>query len=502
MSDTDTTIICARYTVPSPGTLLENAAIVVKGSKIVAVGDGEAQQNQWPGAKVYDFPDGLVMPGLVNGHQHGRGLSQIQLGYYDDFLEPWIAGRRARGLLDGAAVTRLAAARMIANGVTTTIHANYTYGTGDYEKELRDQIGAYQSVGIRHTMCVGAMDQGLTVYPPHEACFMSGLSNELKAWLSRPGAVPYCKDGPSTLDLMAHLLSDFKGESLVRLCYGPAGPQWVSDETWQLLANDARDKDLGLHLHAMESPAQRDAARELFPDGVFTHLERLGAMTNRTVIAHGVWVDGADMEILAKTGTTVVRNPGCNIRMRNGIAPLARYLQAGIPVAVGTDNCSMQDDEDLLSELRLAGNLGREPDWNGPPPPTPDDLIAMATVNGAKAAQFEDEIGLLEPGYRADIAVFSLGRTKHPYLDPDMPVIEAFLARGMGADTQMTMVDGRVLYLNGEYTDTEISALEDKACEAARSARRPADPANIDRTKKLRQSLSDHYCRLAQNNNS
>src|SRR5690606_37855726 len=141
----------------------------------------------------------LLMPGLVNAHQHGRGLSQIQLGYPDDFLEPWIAGRRARGVLNGHAVTRLAAARMVANGVTATIHANYSYGTGDYERELRDQIAAYEAVGLRATMCVGAMDRGSTVYPPHEACFMAGLPDDLRDWIARPSAPAYAGDAAGTI---------------------------------------------------------------------------------------------------------------------------------------------------------------------------------------------------------------------------------------------------------------------------------------------------------------
>lgn len=182
----------------------------------------------------------------------------------------------------------------------------------------------------------------------------------------------------------------------IRFCYGPAGPQWVSDNLWSALAKDATTKGLGLHLHALESPAQRAAAAELFPHGVFAYLERLGAMNSQTVIAHGVWVDDADMEVIARAGATVVRNPGCNIRMRNGIAPMARYLKHGVRLAIGTDNVSMDDDEDLLQELRLAGNLGREPDWNGSPPPSIDDLLSMATTNGAVAAQFAPDVGTLE----------------------------------------------------------------------------------------------------------
>lgn len=492
-------LIEASYLVVGPGKLLADAAVVIQGNKIVAVGAASACKARWHEAETYSFTNAIAMPGLVNGHQHGRGLSQIQLGYYDDYLESWIAGRRARGVLDSGAITRLAAARMLANGVTTTIHANYSYGTGNYEQELRDQIAAYSSVGLRHTMCVGAMDRGSIVYPPHEACFMAGLGPDLKEWLSRPGNLPYCKDGPSTIELMHRLRSDLAGESLLRLCYGPAGPQWVTEQTWKLLADDAASHGLGLHMHALESPAQRDAAKELFPDGVFSHLEGLGAMNERTVVAHAVWVGDAEMEVLARTGATVIRNPGCNLRMRNGIAPLARYLQAGVRVAVGTDNCSMQDDEDLLSELRLAGNLGREPDWAGASPPSSDDLIAMATVNGAVAAQFGNEIGILEVGRLADIAVFSLERTTSPYLDEDMPILDAFLARGRGADTLLTMVDGRVRYRLGQFYGFAIGELEEAAASVATAARHPPDLRNVARTRDLREELRDHYRSVAEN---
>lgn len=492
-------ILLPEFVLPGPraATLLHGAAVVVSGATIAAVGTPEDMRQQWPGADIVDLPECLLMPGLVNAHQHGRGLSQIQLGYPDTYLEAWIAGRRARGILDSFALTRLAALRMLANGVTTTIHANYSYGTGDYENEVREQLRAYDDAGLRVAMCIGAMDQGKLVYPPHEACFMAGLDDDLRAWLSAPGAPAYARSADETLALMARFLSDFADHPRIRLCYGPAGPQWVSDDLWRLIAKDARDKDLGIHMHALESPAQRDAAAELYPEGVFHHLDALGAMTPRTVIAHGVWSKPADMDVLARTGATVVRNPGCNMRMRNGIAPLAGYLAHGVRVAIGTDNCSVADDEDLLSELRVGSYLAREPDWNGPAPPSVDDLLAMATVNGAVAAQFGGEVGTIAPGQRADLAAFSLKTTREPWLDPDMPIIDAFLSRGQGRDTRLTMVEGRILYRDGRHTAASLEEAAAVAAEVAAAARLPKDIRNVDRTRRLQTHLCRHYQEFA-----
>src|SRR6516164_7478157 len=173
---------------PSAAALSSGMGMAVKDGRVAEIAEAAVLRARWPSAKFVELPDCLVMPELVNAHQNGRGLSQAQLCYHDDCLETWIASRRGRGVLDAYAVTRLAAARMLAQGVTCTVHANYSYGSGDYESELRAQLRAYDEVGIRIAMCVGAMDQGAVVYPPHEACFMAGLPRELREWLSRPGA--------------------------------------------------------------------------------------------------------------------------------------------------------------------------------------------------------------------------------------------------------------------------------------------------------------------------
>src|SRR5262249_34789800 len=303
----------------------------------------------------------------------------------------------------------------------------------------------------------------------------------------------YAGDAQATIALMRRLRADFLDHPRIRFCYGPAGPQWVSEPLWKAIARDAAENGIGIHLHALESSAQRQAVQELAPDGVFAWLERLGAMSSRTVIAHGVWVDDSDMRIMARTDVTVVRNPGCNIRMRNGIAPLARYLEHGVRVAIGTDNVSLVDDEDLLGELRLAGHLAREPDWNGPSPPTVDQLLAMATVNGAGAAQIAPEVGIIEPGKKADLVAFSLERTRSPMLDPDMPLLEAFLSRAQGADVRLTVVDGRIVYQEGQFPHLNLSEVEQDAVRSACVARRPKDPTDWHRTAELRTQLYSHY---------
>lgn len=139
----DTIILVPEMILPSP-TAADKAgdAVALRDHRIAAIGEPEELLKRWPDAEVEVLTNCVIMAGLVNAHQHGRGISQIQLGYQDDFLELWIGARRGRGVLDPYPITKLAAANMLAHGVTATVHANYVYGRGDYEAEVRSTLRA------------------------------------------------------------------------------------------------------------------------------------------------------------------------------------------------------------------------------------------------------------------------------------------------------------------------------------------------------------------------
>ncbi|MFC3337615.1 amidohydrolase family protein [Paracandidimonas soli] len=495
MTNTSSLLLAPEWllTGPDAGTPRKAHGVLVRRDRIAAIAPLPQLLNDHPEAQRIYLPDCLLMAGMVNAHQHGRGLSQIQLGYHDTFLEAWIASRRGKGILDPYAITHLAALEMLANGVTCAIHANYTYGTGDYEHEVREQLRAYDDAGLRVTMCVGYQDQGALVYPPHEACHLHGLPQALRDWLSRPGAKPYAGSVQDTIALMHRLLADYADHPRIRLCYGPGGPQWVSDDAWRQLARDANEHALAIHTHALESPAQVRAARDLYPGGVFQHLDALGALGPRTILAHGVWIEEKDMPLLAERGVSIVRNPGCNLRMHNGIAPLARFLKHGLTVAIGSDNVTLQDDEDLLSELRLADQLAREPDWQGAPPASVEQLLAMLTSNGAHAAQWGGDTGRISPGLAADLVAIDLTRARTPMLDDDMPLLRAMLSRSRGDDVRMTMVDGRIRYLQGRHTDADIDQARAAAVACAEAARTQVDQLRREKARETVEHLCQHY---------
>jgi cytosine/adenosine deaminase-related metal-dependent hydrolase len=492
-------ILAADYvlTGPDPDLLLPDQAVLVEDGRIVAVDLLTELLQRAPDADVERLDDCLLMPGFVNAHQHGRSLGTLQLGYADDILESWIALRRRRGSPDPYALALMAACDMLARGVTTAIHANTSYGSGNYEGELRAALRGYDEAGLRVVMCVGAQDRALVVYPEEQtAGFLAGLSPELSAALSGPQPHPYAGDLAATIRLMERLRSDYEGHPRISFCYGPAGPQWVTDEMLAGLARDAEKKGIGIHMHALESRAQSITCERLFPGGTMRHLDRLGALSSRVSIAHGVWMSPTDIEIAAERGATVVRNPGSNLRLRNGIAPLGDFLRQGLRVAIGTDNTALAGDEDLLGELRLAAALARADRWDVEDRPTTADQLAMLTVNGAVAAQLDFVIGQIQVGACADLVALALTEARRPYCDPAVPLLDLVLARATGRDVRLTMVDGTIVYRGGELQFVDRAEIEAAARATAEASREPADPALAELMPELQAQLRRHYGRL------
>ncbi|MBK5927556.1 amidohydrolase family protein [Rhodobaculum claviforme] len=457
--------------------MLRDGAVRLEGGRIVAVG---------PAAQIgggVDLGHAVLMPGLVNAHQHGRGISQLLMGYPDATLEGWIAGRRRHGPPDIHAVTRAAAEAMLACGVTATLHANYTYATGDYEGELSAQIAAYRDAGLRATVCVGLQDRGALVYPDADAgAFAAGLPAGARA-LVGAGAPPYAADWAASRALMDRMQA--QACDLVRVAWGPAGPQWVSDDLWSRVAHDAVARGIGVHFHLLESPAQAAAARRLYPEGTLARLRSLGVFAAPTSCAHGVHMTPGDIAIAAAEGLAVTLNPGSNLRLSNGAPPVEALRAAGVTLAVGTDNCALNDDEDLLPELRLAARLGQA---------SVAETLAMATTGGAAAAFLAPDHGVIATGAPADLAAFALDGVAGGLPHDPARVAELVLARARGADCVLTVVAGSVRHAARAQDRARLVHWRDRAA-ASVAARADAAPATA--VAQLQAALSAHYAARA-----
>jgi len=171
-------------------------------------------------------------------------------------------------------------------------------------------------------------------------------------------------------------------------------------------------------------------------------------------------------ELLAETGVTVCHNASSNLRLRSGIAPVAFMHERGVNIGVGTDGGTLNDDDDMVQELRLVSKLHRLPRPTSPWV-SPHDVIRMATLNGARATLRTDAIGKLEPGRAADIILVNLQTMTQPYLAPDIHMADAFVYRAKGTDVETVIIDGELVMENRTHLRFNKADLLEQLREAA-----------------------------------
>jgi 5-methylthioadenosine/S-adenosylhomocysteine deaminase len=488
----ETTLLRAATLIPGGGAPAEcPGRVLVQGDKIVATGAAA----EGPATTVVDLSATVLLPGFVNAHQHGRGLSQALLGYRDDRLEAWGNRRRKRGAPDPFPLVRLAALRMLANGVTACLHANWSYG-GDQEAELEATLRGYDAAGIRAAVMLGVADRGALAYPGalDEDSFIAGLDPPLRALAGTLRTHPFPGDAATAVAMFDRLARRWHGHPRLTLGFGPAGPQWVSDALFADIATAARARAVPLHFHLLESPAQARACAALYPEGTARRLAVLGALGPMSSAAHGVFLSADDMRVLAETGTSLVANPGSNLRLGCGAADYAAMRAAGMRLALGGDDCELQDDRDPWAELRLFATLAGSGAIASPPSPLAAERLDAVTEAGARALGLTGRIGRVAPGFAADLVALDPGPALSPWCDPDAPLLDVLMARATGRDVRMTMVGGRILYRDGVFPHLDLRDAEAEAVRAATAARwHPTrDPAHVEALGRTLLAAYDH----------
>jgi cytosine/adenosine deaminase-related metal-dependent hydrolase len=212
--------------------------------------------------------------------------------------------------------------------------------------------------------------------------------------------------------------------------------------------------------------------------GNVAYLRRLGLCGPRTVLAHCVHLDAAEVRLLAKTGATAVHCPGANLKLASGIAAVPRLLQSGVNVGLGADGAACNNSLDAFHEMRLAGTLHLP--RSGPRAMPASEVLAMATIRGARALGLEEEIGSIEVGKRADLAVVDLAA---PHLAPPGPDPHATLVySACKTDVTDTIVDGRWLVRGRRLVSLDAADLVAKASvEADRVLARALEASRRDR---------------------
>jgi 5-methylthioadenosine/S-adenosylhomocysteine deaminase len=417
-----------QYTVHQPGS------IAIAGQIIAAVGDSA---REFTAAEVVDCAGRVVMPGLINAHTHAP--MTLLRGLADDLrLDVWLMGYMMpveREFVRPEFVrlgTSLACAEMIRAG--TTCFADMYY--------FEEDVAAAAAVAGLRALCA----QTVLKFPtPDAASFEDGLA------------------------LARRFIAEWKGHELIVPSVAPHAPYTCTAEIFRSCAELAAEFDVPVHTHLAETALEVERSRQEYGMPVVPWVKKQRLFDARVLAAHCVHVDEGEMRALRDVDAGVAHNPTSNLKLGSGTAPVARMLELGLNVGIGTDGAASNNDLDMFEETRLAALVAKGA--TGDPTAVPArTALAMATRLGACAMHLGDVTGSLQPGMRADLIIVDLDR---PHITPrfarDVNAIYSQLVyAAKSTDVTDVMCDGRWLMRDRRLLTIDEAALQAEAADVAR----------------------------------
>lgn len=390
----------------------------------------------------------LLLPGFVNAHTHSsemwhRGLIPMLP------LELWLAALYDITPLDPEQVYLSAlgtAAETILSGGTSVVD-HLVLIPGKELETIAAAAKAYREIGIRAFIAPLVQDESLDAGVP------SGGSEK--------NYEPYFRSTAATLELIETAVKQFhRPDEGVYILVAPTGIQLVTDALFEGCIELSDRYDLCRHSHLLETKAQQVLAQEKYGCSAVEHLKQIGYLSHKTSLAHCVWLNDADIEILAQTQSTVVHNPLSNLRLGSGIAPILKYRQAGVNVTFGCDGASSNDSQDLLEAIKIGSILHNTTDRDYQHWITPFQAVEMAAQGGAIGLNVGDELGAIAVGKKADLVLYNL--TNLSLLPRTDPIGLLILGRpnqtvdSVWIDGKQIVADGKVKTINVDWLRQEL----------------------------------------------
>ncbi len=405
--------------------LTMDAAMTEYRGGVVAVTNGKLHYVGTPGGlpagftadRVIDAGGGIVMPGLVNAHTH-LAMSLLR-GYGSDRnLQDWLQNYMwpAEDRLQPGDCywgSLLGIAEMLKSGTTAFLDMYFF---------MDETARAVEETGIR-----AVLSRGLTGITPSYAT-----------------ALPQAEA----------LYRDFQGgaDGRISVMLGPHAEYTNTEATMRQIVELGHKLGCGLHVHVQETRAETQGCVERYGISPTKWLDQMGVFSLPTVAAHCVTVDDDDIAILAERGVQVAHNPGSNMKLASGIAPVRALLRAGVGVGLGTDGPSSNNNLDMIEEARLAALCAKLHE-DDPTAVSAAEALRMATMGGARALGLHTVAGSLEAGKRADLILLD---PRSPALHPMHDAASAVVYAAGSADVKLTMVDGKILVENGQLPGIDL----------------------------------------------
>jgi 5-methylthioadenosine/S-adenosylhomocysteine deaminase len=424
--------------------------ILVERDRIAAIGDNVPVPD---GAQVIDGTDKLVIPGLVNAHLHS--WEAMFKGRYDNMpLELWmlysypILGCTP---LDARLIylrTMLVGMESLKNGVTCVVD-DIIELPGQSMDALAAAFQAYEDLGIRANVSGHIINKPFTDTIPYAKEILPKELLDQVNKLTPPSTKDY-------LDFSKEALSRFHDKhGRLRYVIAPSGPQRCTDDLLSAAHELAVKHGTTYHIHILETKTQAVTGREFYGKTLIRHMHDVGALSERTTIAHSIWVTDDDIALMGKARCSIAHNPISNQKLGAGIAPFRKLLDAGVNVALGTDGICSNDTARMLDVMHVAAILHKVTSPNYKLWPTADEVLRAATLGGARSAMVHDQVGSLEVGKKADLVLFN---TKSINFTPLNDLRNHVVYCENGTSITTVIVNGEVVVKDGALTRVNETA--------------------------------------------
>ncbi|MFC1979974.1 amidohydrolase family protein [Chloroflexota bacterium] len=431
-------------TMDTERRIIDGGSIAIQKDKIIDICPTSELKSKYNAKEVIDATKMLVLPGLINGHTHAR--DSLYRGV-DDGLTLEQASEKLYGPLDLDPTlspqythigTLLSCLTYIRTGTTCFV---------DQDVQAPEVASAVEKAGIRGILAP-FMGEATGEFFGTE---MSGKEKVLK------DAVEFYKDWNG------------KADGRIRCWFGPIHELGTSKDLLADIVALAEQYNTGIHIHLAEAKVQRDTVKSIYGKTSIEYAYDLGLLRRGTVVSHCCWLTPHDISLLAKSGATVAHAPATEMKVSDGITPVPYLLEAGVNVTIGTDGAGIDNgSNDLIREMKIVTLLHKVGYPLYPEILTAEKALEMVTVNGARAVMWDNELGSLEKGKKADIILIDMAKPQlTPILrKPKFNVINLLVYSAVGDDVDTVIVNGKIIMFHREILTLD----EDKITEEAQAA--------------------------------
>jgi 5-methylthioadenosine/S-adenosylhomocysteine deaminase len=440
----------------------ERADILVQGSKITAIGpDLPEPQDANTELRIINAGGKLAMPGLINGHVHSPGnfvrgsLDNLPLEIFMLYEVPPLSDKPP-DFRTNYVRTMLGNLEMLKLGITS-VHDDAFYVPVPTPEAIDGLMQSYADSGLR---CVATLDQPNV--PEYEKYpFLSDLL---------PGHIfggmknaPIMSTG-ELLGLYRYFIQKWDRSYGGRLKAGVSvsAPQRVKEDYFGALSDLSRRHDLPFNIHILETKLQRVLGEIKYGKSLVRYVNDLGFLDERVMVIHAIWVDDFDVELMASAGCSVAHNPICNLRLGSGVMTFRRHKRAGINICLGSDEACSDDSHNMWVVAKLAGLIHSITDPEYRNWPKAQEVLWACIRGGARAMRNEGTVGVLAPGYEADLILIDLNTLNFTPLND---VYRQLVYCETGSSVVLTMVAGKIVMENGKVLTVDEEAIKAEARE-------------------------------------